>query len=92
MLLDDTHAVMTEQEFSDLLDYSCSLPTGQTIGKMWKRDDNAYRPPLGQWPPYWWLGEYTGYSPDGGKVLIKWREILVISKLDERPVQLRLFG
>lgn len=28
--------VLTAREFKDLLEYSCSVPTGTTTGKMWK--------------------------------------------------------
>ena len=42
MEVDDKTALMTRREFEDLPQYSCSLPTGQTIGKRWKRDLTAF--------------------------------------------------
>lgn len=45
--------VMPKKEFDDLLDYSCSYPTGTTLGKEWKRRKNYYKEELG-----WWLCEY----------------------------------
>lgn len=64
--------VLTRKEFDELLDYSCSLPTGTTIGKRWKRNNNAYRRPLCSHlhvfdgtrepdfqGPDWWMGEYA---------------------------------
>ena len=32
--------VLTRSELEELLEYSCSLPTGTTIGKKWRRDNN----------------------------------------------------
>lgn len=34
--LDDTHAMMSQGSCDKLLDYSCSMPSGVWIGKMWK--------------------------------------------------------
>lgn len=34
--LDDTHALMSEQTFKGLKEYSTSIPTGRYEGKMWK--------------------------------------------------------
>ncbi len=34
--LDDTHALMSKEIFDELLEYSCSQPTGVYEGKMWK--------------------------------------------------------
>lgn len=61
--------VMTEAEFDALLEYSCSFPTEEAVGKRWKRNANAYQQacshlhlfdgtpePSG---PDWWLGEYV---------------------------------
>jgi hypothetical protein len=41
--------LLTRAEFARLGEYSCSIPTGVTIGKRWKRNLNArgrHRPPL----------------------------------------------
>lgn len=45
ILVDDTHAVMTRQQFDELAEYSRSMPSGVYPGKMWKcitRDDVPY--------------------------------------------------
>lgn len=36
ILVDDTHALMTQATFEQLAEYSCSLPTGVYEGKMWR--------------------------------------------------------
>jgi hypothetical protein len=64
--------VLTKREFDELGEYSCSLPTGTTVGRRWKRDMNAYRQPTcfflhvcdGRPEPSfrgedWWMGEYA---------------------------------
>lgn len=44
-------------------EYSCSIPTGTTIGKRWARDENGFpRTRRGQ-PPEWWICEYVELSP-----------------------------
>lgn len=63
---------LTPDEFNALLDYSCSLPTGTTIGKTWKRRVDYHDPSQG-----WLLGEYVeSDKPD--MVGIKWKRILVL--------------
>ncbi len=72
MLIDDHSVILTRQEFDDLPEYSCSIPTGTTIGKRWKRGE-----------PYvgvrtrWLMGEYADH-PDPRLVRIIWREILEV--------------
>lgn len=69
MLVDDRSAILTRQEFDELLEYSLSVPTGTTIGKRWKR----------KCTDCWLMGEY---EPDPEKkegwVQIRWRVILEI--------------
>lgn len=36
ILIDNTHAVLTRQQFDELLNYSTTLPTGTYPGKMWR--------------------------------------------------------
>lgn len=36
ILVDDTHALMSENDLKELLEYSTSTPTGVYAGKMWK--------------------------------------------------------
>ena len=68
---------MTAGELRELLEYSCSLPTGTKIGKTWKRNNAAYgRRPPGT-PPDWWMGEYVE-DPDPELVGIVWRKIIVM--------------
>lgn len=67
-----------------LPEYSLTLPTGTTIGKRWKRDNNAFKRPvrveiLGllfvlPWPPEWWIGEYVEHA-DPKRVGIKWTKV-----------------
>ncbi len=62
-------------EFEALREYSCSLPTGTTIGKRWKRRE-----------PYnttevvkrWLMGEYVE-CPEPGRVGIVWRQITSVT-------------
>lgn len=68
--------VISRKELFDLGEYSCSLPTGTTIGKRWRRDVHAYRRrPDGTYFPdeihEWKIGEYTE-DPDPAMVGIKW--------------------
>lgn len=35
---------LTKKEFDNLPEYSCSIPTGTTIGKQWKKNCNFQRP------------------------------------------------
>lgn len=77
---------LTRREFADLGEYSCSLPTGTRIGKRWKRDANAYRPPVRTsvlgvefvipWPEDWILGEYIE-NPNPEMVGVLWRKIVL---------------
>lgn len=69
---------MSRREFDELPEYSCTLPTGTTIGKKWKR-----REPYGADPDTatWYLGTYvdigTNASPIARetKIGIEWWEI-----------------
>lgn len=85
MALDGVPVRLTSSEFNALGEYSCSLPTGVTVGKRWKRNANAYRqadpdrvdPLTGMalgWPAEWWLGEFIE-DPDPKMVGIIWRPI-----------------
>lgn len=70
---------MFEEDFDALLEYSCSLPTGTTIGTRWKRDQNAYRPIRKlffgwfkrKYRANWFVGEYAKSKMEG-KVDIHW--------------------
>ena len=48
----DEAVVLTREQFDALGEYSCSLPTGVTVGKRWKRNDHAFSP-IVQLPTHW---------------------------------------
>jgi len=73
MLLDDKSAIMTQREFDELLNYSCSLPTGVILGKQWKR-----RYPYTGEPHAWYLGTYEEHPTDESMARIVFREIIDI--------------
>ena len=52
---------LTPREFADLPEYSCSLPTGTTIGKRWKRLDGSHDRGFiaAGGKPRWLIGEYV---------------------------------
>jgi len=84
---DTEEVVMTRAEFDAALskdgEYSCSLPSGTTIGKKWFRNNDAYSPirqiekKLGDPAfPDWWQGEYYELDPPvPNRVGIKWRKV-----------------
>lgn len=72
MLLDATTAVVDAEAFAALYDYSCSVPTGTTIGKRWKRRRDYYDETKG-----WVLGEYAAH-PNPDVVRIVWRDLVVV--------------
>jgi hypothetical protein len=57
--------------FGLLLDYSCSLPTGQADGKVWKRRVKYTDGSAG-----WQMGEYVDVG-DPKRYAIRWRHMLV---------------
>lgn len=65
--------LLSEDELKELLEYSCSLPTGTTIGKRWKCDDSKYKRPDSE--PNWWVGEYVEH-PDPEMVGIEWSRVV----------------
>lgn len=75
---------LTRQEFDALPEYSCSLPSGTTIGKRWKCNKDAYRgrhsvisaaeERITGVPENWWVGTYVE-DPDPNLVGIKWQKI-----------------
>lgn len=54
----------------ELPEYSCSMPTGTTIGKTWKRDENAYDSLRCGYGRAWWIGRYEEH-PDPAKISIR---------------------
>lgn len=73
ILVDDSTALVEPADFAALLDYSCSLPSGTTVGKRWKRRRNYYDESQG-----WVMGEYVDH-PDPERVGIVWRDLLVVA-------------
>ena len=81
MITDDKTAIASPQEFATLPEYSLSVPTGTTIGKVWKAKERV--PAAGErygwrFGAGWSLGEYVDHA-DPKLVGIKWRELLVVS-------------
>lgn len=66
VLVDELHALMTEADFEQLLEYSTSIPTGSYVGKMWKREQDGE----------WWLGWMAPHETPG-RLWIHWRRILL---------------
>ena len=83
ILVDDRTAVMERADLEELPDYSCTLPTGTTIGKRWKRRRNYYDESKG-----WVMGEYAPCA-EPGYVAIVWRDVLLVEE-NEPSVWLRL--
>lgn len=71
MILEEDGAYMDKREFDGLLEYSTTMPTGTTIGKVWKREM-----PRGAKMPDWWLGEYYDIHSEIS-VGIRWRKIFI---------------
>lgn len=70
---------LTAAEFKALPEYSCSLPTGTTIGKRWKRldgaHDRAFKAAGGK--PRWMVGEFHDIG-DPKHVGIRWFKPVVV--------------
>jgi hypothetical protein len=63
--MDDTHVLLTQQQFDGLSDYSHSYPSGTYDGKCWKREGEEY----------WYLCWYQPHATPG-KIGIGSRVIL----------------
>lgn len=74
---------LTEAEFYALPDYSCTLPTGTTIGKRWRRREPYEIGP--EIENVWYMGEYVECD-DPGKVGIEWSLIEILSKREAQIV------
>ena len=68
--IDDLYALMSEESFEQLYEYSMSVPTGAYAGKMWKAR-NRLR-------DVWYLRWYEDDSVNNGMCLIQTRMILVV--------------
>lgn len=70
---DETHALMDKATFDRLNEYSSTLPTGPSVGRVWKRRV----PWRTDWPLICWqLGEVV--AKDEELTYFEWREILVV--------------
>lgn len=71
LVLEKDVAVMSWEEFHQLLEYSASLPTGTTIGKKWRCRRGGR----------WWLGTYVEEADPKFKKLgyvgIRWYRICI---------------
>lgn len=73
-------AYMTMAEFRALPEYSMSLPTGTTTGKIWKRDSNwNERRRDKRLTTIWKLGQYG--EVQGEDILIHWYEVCIDFKV-----------
>lgn len=63
---------LSKAELDALPEYSMSVPTGTTIGKRWKRDNNVYRQHGSE--PDWWMGEYFDVQ-SATEVGIRWYHV-----------------
>lgn len=70
--IDDSHALMSEESFEQLYEYSTSIPTGVYAGKMWKWRRNRTQ------DKEWFLRWYEDDQTNIGMCLVKTRIILVI--------------
>jgi len=64
--------LISRKEFDALPEYSCSIPTGTTVGKKWKR-----RVPYSDKPDSWYLGEYVE-SLKPGQIGIEWARLILL--------------
>lgn len=89
MILTDEHTALMDQEsFDDLLEYSCTIPTQTTIGKRWKHGQCSCTDLHSTHPKYrrygtckehntWFMREYEE-SDNTERVKIHAREIIII--------------
>ena len=70
ILIDDTHALMPQNVFERLSDYSCTMPSGVYAGKMWRRRHDFYDPSKG------WMLCWFGHDPEPGFCSNNFRDIL----------------
>lgn len=73
ILVDDTHAVMTQAQLEQLAEYNSSFPSGVYVGKMWRRWGAIQRD--GRLKEIWWLCWYEYL--DETRCKIEAREVLL---------------
>jgi hypothetical protein len=74
--IDATHALMSEQTFKALAEYSSTFPSGVYEGKMWRRHDGAHDPNCQPARRRWLLCWYT--ILDESRCKIEMREVLLV--------------
>lgn len=78
---------LTQKEFDNLYEYSCSIPTGTKIGTRWKRKKNYHDASKG-----WVVGEYYDIGSKT-QIGIRWYEVRVIEPNSvEELIHERLYG
>jgi hypothetical protein len=84
ILVDGTHACMTEATFAKLPEYSSTIPSGVYEGKMWRRHDGIFVRSYGRAPSAdvlataKWLLCWYGPSSVKDSCSINYREILLV--------------
>ena len=75
--MDNECALMARSTFERLDEYSCSVPTGQVIGKMWRRHDGAFDRAftITGGTPVWLLYWYA--RDENGNTMIHTRKIVI---------------
>lgn len=76
--IEPARTTVTLATFDKLDDYSCTLPSGAILGKVWKR----HEPYSGRGK--WILGQYTEHT-DPDKLTITWRDLYVRHPLTDEP-------
>lgn len=88
-LLCNGAVLLTLQQFRALPNYSCTLPTGTTAGKMWRRAARYHRQGLSD---EWWQGCFGEPYPEGhryhGQVPITWRRIVIAGEPRVWPIEI----
>jgi hypothetical protein len=77
---------LTKEAFDALDEYSCSIPTGTTIGKRWKRGEPYHGP-----RSTWYLCEYVPCETPG-HVGIRVRLIRIVTDENDLLIHKRLYG
>jgi hypothetical protein len=75
--IDGTHALMSQQTFQQLSEYSATIPSGVYPGKMWRRHDGIHDPTCPASRRRWLLCWY-GPAADPTICTINMREVLLV--------------
>lgn len=90
-LLDNGTVLLTPREFRDLLEYSTTLPTGTTPGKVWKRRVPWWAKPE---DAQWMRGCFGVPYPEGhehhGQIPIGWRPIRIQGQPPRWPANVKV--